>query len=553
MNASRMALQHLTNAFCNSLVRDLNLHYHAENRSFYLHRDEVQIRLPVTRHTSVGVHEFSAPFQFTTSTHSREIGFFEAAEWICSSWSKTPRELYARILLGHRQLEQTLRERALAIGQTHWEELDFIQAEQAFVLGHNVHPTPKSRDEFTDDDLRAFAPEYAPRVELVWWLVDPSILWEEKSATQMKSAITWQRELYGRHESEENALVPFPLHPWQANVLKDDPVIKEYRQRGLIRHGSISHTPWSPTSSLRALYHAQAPFMVKFSLSLRITNSIRHMQQTEVVRGMVLHDIFQSPRLKQFKTEFPFFDVLHEPAAMAIRGLDHAILPQTTVLIRQNLPTREGHKTVMLAALNQPHPFGLRSWLAEIFEHTSPHDFFQAFLQHVLRPLIILQANYGVLLGAHQQNLLVTLRNDVPVGGFFRDCQGIGLSPLAMAQQQDNLDLIERMRPHCLTESSAVDLFTYYLLINSVFGTVAAVAREGQVSESSLLAQLNRFLESLASSVKDPHILTHWLKAPALRQKGNFRCNLERFNENTTSDPLAIYNPYPNPLQQEQL
>lgn len=53
---------------------------------------------------------------------------------------------------------------------------DFITAEKALRFGHAVHPFPRSRDEFTDEDNRRFGPEYGNAFALRWWAVEPELL-----------------------------------------------------------------------------------------------------------------------------------------------------------------------------------------------------------------------------------------------------------------------------------------------------------------------------------------------------------------------------------------
>lgn len=50
-----------------------------------------------------------------------------------------------------------------------------------------------------------------------------------------------------------------------------------------------------------------------------------------------------------------------------------------------------------------------------------------AYCQHVLLPLFSTEADYGLVLLAHQQNILVEMQQDLPVGMLYRDCQGAAL------------------------------------------------------------------------------------------------------------------------------
>ena len=52
------------------------------------------------------------------------------------------------------------------------------QAEQSLLLGHPFHPTPKSAEGISDDDLERFAPELGASFRLHYWAVAPELLVE---------------------------------------------------------------------------------------------------------------------------------------------------------------------------------------------------------------------------------------------------------------------------------------------------------------------------------------------------------------------------------------
>ena len=62
------------------------------------------------------------------------------------------------------------------------DPLGFADSEQALLLGHMLHPTPKSRSEMSDADLRAYAPEMGARFQLHWLAVEAGLV-EHDSAT----------------------------------------------------------------------------------------------------------------------------------------------------------------------------------------------------------------------------------------------------------------------------------------------------------------------------------------------------------------------------------
>lgn len=534
------ALRHSADAFFNSFVRDMNPPYDPESKTFVVKLTDAELRLPVKNFSRVGLHLFNSDYQLVVPRGSRVVGFLEAAECICHQYESPL--LYKRLQNSVHNMATALELRHKTISALTSEKIDFLSAEQALFLGHNVHPTPKSRDEFSHEDMLKYAPEFGARFTLNWLYVDQRVLWEERS--QAFAQQRWQQELY--HRDAPVGFVPYPVHPWQRQVLLQDPIIQQYMQQGLIRAGQDSSTSWSATSSLRSLYNPDSRYMLKFSLSLRLTNSIRHLQPKEVTRGMQIHDIFQTPAGREFSTRFPQFRVMQEPACMAIKDPAGYILPQTMVLLRENPFRGTGpFSSVVLATLNQEHPLEGKNLLATYLTKYSAHTWFDAFLNNAVTPLLIAQADYGLMLGAHQQNLLLELKDGLPVGSYFRDCQGTAISELGAKTFA--------MKQHLVPQEAARDLFGYYLVINSVFSTIAAIARASGTDEKALLLQFRQSLQGLRSKVRDPYILDYWLNAEVLKQKGNFRCGLSGLNENTTEDPLSIYNTFPNPFHASQL
>lgn len=85
-----------------------------------------------------------------------------------------------------------------------------------------------------------------------------------------------------------------------------------------------------------------------------------------------------------------------------------------------------------------------------------------AYCQQVLKPLFTAEADYGLVLLAHQQNILVQMLGDLPVGFIYRDCQGSAFMPHAT----DWLDSIGEAQAENISPMSsccAISLITCWL------------------------------------------------------------------------------------------
>ncbi|MDR8305548.1 IucA/IucC family siderophore biosynthesis protein, partial [Acinetobacter baumannii] len=84
---------------------------------------------------------------------------------------------------------------------------------------------------------------------------------------------------------------------------------QELVAKGLIKDLGEAGAPWLPTTSSRSLYCAASRDMIKFSLSVRLTNSVRTLSVKEVKRGMRLARLAQTDDWQTLQARFPTFRV----------------------------------------------------------------------------------------------------------------------------------------------------------------------------------------------------------------------------------------------------
>nr|WP_297459464.1 IucA/IucC family protein [uncultured Halomonas sp.] len=432
--------------------------------------------------------------------------------------------------------------------------LTFAEAEQGLLAGHAFHPAPKSRAPFTAQEARRYCPEHRARVALGWWAVAPEFLTSGSSrdanAPELARTLL-PADLAGRLPAGFAAL---PMHPWQAQHLKQQSTVQALEKAGQLIWLGEGEADWVPTSSHRSLYAPGAPWMVKSSLSARLTNSLRLLSVKEVERGLRLDDWMCGLDVAR---RFPGFAVMQEPAWLGWCDASGQVDPASLVLLREN-PLRESPDTeaVVLATLTQqPLTTGGETLLAARVRATAQHlgeplervarGWFAAFCEQVLTPLFGLAVEDGIVLLAHQQNIVLRLDDGWPVGMFYRDCQGSGVSDRFLAQHPE---LTEPPENHW-SRATLRRYFLYYLLINSTFAVTSALAADGLIDEATLLNDLRAHLEGLRNRLDgDRDCLDHALNAAHLEAKGNFFCYLSGVNEATLAEPARLYLPLANPL-----
>jgi Siderophore synthetase component len=436
--------------------------------------------------------------------------------------------------------------------------LNFAEAEQALLVGHAFHPAPKSHEPFTQQEAERYLPDFAPHFPLRWFAVDKTQIAGDSlhltlQQRLMRFAVENAPQLLA--ELTDNQWL-FPLHPWQAAYLLEQPWCQQLVDKNLLKDLGEAGSSWLPTTSSRSLYCETSRDMIKFSLSVRLTNSVRTLSVKEVKRGMRLARLAQTDRWQTLQTRFPTFQVMQEDGWAGLRDLQGNIMAESLFALRENLLVDEPQsQTNVLVSLTQAAPDGGDSLLVAAVKRLSArlgitaqqaaHAWVDAYCQQVLKPLFTAEADYGLVLLAHQQNILVQMQKDLPVGLIYRDCQGSAFMPHAAGW----LDTIgEAQAENIFTREQLLRYFPYYLLVNSTFAVTAALGVAGLDSEVNLMSRVRAQLCAVRDQVTHKTCLDYVLDSPFWNVKGNFFCYLSDHNENTIIDPSVIYFDFANPL-----
>ncbi|WP_369600210.1 IucA/IucC family protein [Hahella sp. SMD15-11] len=422
-------------------------------------------------------------------------------------------------------------------------DLCFEDAEATLFAGHSVHPCPKARDGFGDEDIERYTPEYGQSFRLFWYAVIPDHLrvmgdpglWDAiaRSVLPDRTGLRW-----------------LPVHPFQHRRWEISGDLARWRALGWVRDVCLAGPPWRPTSSVRTLYASGFPWMFKSSLSVRLTNSLRHLREQELQRGALLSDILREEAVQSWKNAHPAFHILEEPVAAVMVDTREEALEATAASWRSH-PFGPGQRVQPLALLLQPHPISrvclLERLIGRAFRpEDQARDWLRGFLDLVVAPLLEAQGSLGLLFGAHQQNLLLELSDGLPCRAWFRDCQGTGFTPLA----RDVLDRSVRLHPsagNCISAALGAQLLTYYLFVNSAFQVMAMLSRF--CDERDLRHDLRQWLQADRwQKLRDRSVVDALLTSPVLYSKRNFYLAFSGVNENSATDISSLYTTWPNPL-----
>ncbi|CAL9466468.1 N(2)-citryl-N(6)-acetyl-N(6)-hydroxylysine synthase [Streptomyces sp. enrichment culture] len=465
----------------------------------------------------------------------------------------------------------------------------FLDAEQALLLGHPLHPAPKSRGEASDAELEAYSPELRGSFPLHWFAAHPDAVVGESADGRPVAELL--RSLAAGVEVP-GGMVPVPAHPWQAREAVRRPETAALLAAGLLRPLGPAGPAWYPTSSLRTVHRPDAEAMLKLSLGMRITNSRRNNLRGELRLGVRAARLLAAGSPARpgpggwLRAEHPEFGILRDFAWVSVgrgEGVPEAG-PETGLetAIRDN-PFRSGSgsgsrsgngtgEALCVAGLlaertgpgdGSPPPY--RAALCEAVERaarahgTSAAEASERWLLRYLDvlavPLIRLQAHHGIALEPHHQNTLVVLGADgLPVAGRYRDSQGYYVAASRAAS-------LERLLPglyegvELVFEDSFVDeRVAYYLGVSNLLGLVGAFGSFGLAREERLLRVLRGALERLrAAEPGAKGLLDLLLDAPSLRCKANFLTCVDGLDELVGDvHTQSVYIDLPNPLAEAQ-
>jgi siderophore synthetase component len=453
----------------------------------------------------------------------------------------------------------------------------FLAAEQALVLGHPWHPTPKSREGLSEAEARLYSPELRGSFPLHWMAVAPSVLAAQSAWTERGRPVPAQlltARLAGAGLPLPDGYAALPLHPWQMAEVRHRPETAALLDAGLLRDLGPHGSAWHPTSSVRTLYRSGAPAMLKLSLGLRITNSRRENLRKELHRGVEVHRLLRGGLSKQWQSAHPGFDIVRDPAWLAVNAPDGTPLTGLDVMIRHN-PFGPTDDVGCVAGLVSPRPHAqpgvrdgsedrpvMRSRLAEIVTRLAGRtskprgavaaEWFLRYLEQVVRPVLWLDSEAGIALEAHQQNTLLVLDPEGwPAGGRYRDNQGYYFRASRRAELDARLPGIGELSDTFVSDEVTDERFAYYLAINNVLGLIGAFGSQHLADERLLLAAFRRFLTDAASGparLRTP-LPARLLDSPVLRCKANLLTRLHGLDELVGPvDTQSVYVALANPL-----
>ncbi|CAN5260877.1 IucA/IucC family siderophore biosynthesis protein [soil metagenome] len=315
--------------------------------------------------------------------------------------------------------------------------MSFVASEQAGLLGHMVHPGPKSRWGFDEEETNAYAPETQARFALRWLAVDPALV-QSDSADGASAAELTERLLRDDPAVDGAALdavladlgdrVLLAVHPWELERLRGQKVVAGLIEDGRIVDLGALGSDVTPTASPATVYNAEWPWQLTLGLHVRLTDDFQITGQQELRRAV------ETARELGGEGELaPGLTLLQDSAYLAVQ-VDGKPVEGLTVQLREN--RWRGDSTVDVSSLEvlvQDHPFGGYSRLAQIVARLAQEsdrpvadvarEWFARYAEVAIVPLLRLYAERGLSIQTDQRDTLIELEDGWPARSVLRDAR----------------------------------------------------------------------------------------------------------------------------------
>ncbi|MFC0189986.1 IucA/IucC family protein [Fictibacillus aquaticus] len=535
-----------------------------------LDNQDVTITADLKHWSLTGRHLFHFPISYKTGRQEKPLDYVTMVSLISKELllqqgrEDSEDELMLRTILSKQNIQRYVEEREGDSDKLERSEFSFIEAEQSLIFGHLLHPTPKSKQGMSREQETRYSPELKGSFQLHFFQAHRSIVDQDSAANVTAEEITLklllQDKLFTETIEADEDSVFIPAHPLQVPVLLENSFVQELISTGKLNYIGPYSELFSATSSMRSVYSANFPYMFKFSVPVKITNSLRVNLEKELHRGVEVSRLMQSRIGQQLDKFFPSFKIIKDPAFLNIPTDQET--SGFEVVIREN-PFFAGSEqnASLIAGLCQDHAYGGRSRIAAIIkelaekEYRTPEevsaDWFAQYLTISLDPMLWLYETYGVALEAHQQNSVVQLENGYPKAFYYRDNQGYYYSESKADMLVEQLPDLNRKSVTICSDEVAVERFRYYFFMNHLFGLINGFGTAGLADEAVLMKILRNRLEhhNTITGGKSA-LLTSLLETKDLPCKANLLTRFHDMDELVGSlETQSVYTNIPNPLQ----
>lgn len=303
--------------------------------------------------------------------------------------------------------------------------------------------------------------------------------------------------------------------------------------------------------------------MVKLSIPVKITNSLRTNKRRELEDGMVIEGYLKH---MGFLAGRPQFKVVDDPAYITINHPeDHHLDSGFEVVLRRNLFTQEKGRGVcsILTLVQDPIPnadgSAGKSLLNNIIIDLAAKenralnqvatDWFDHYWHCAIESILSLYDGYGIALEAHQQNSLLDVSSGYPNCYYYRDNQGFYLSERfesELSEVGDQLNLTNIF----YDDDKIFTAISYYVFVNQLFAVIYRLGADGLLDEKILLERCRQKLLAMEKNMQGvgKNFIRYILNSERLDYKTNLLARVNNIDELQEGMEHTVYSTILNPF-----
>ncbi|PWN67121.1 GNAT family N-acetyltransferase [Chryseobacterium oncorhynchi] len=469
---------------------------------------------PVSYRSESAFHEYDFPVWAVDHNNNKtfEVNIQKLIELIYKEFSDRYTEtglenFEKRIQSSLRNLELTTE---ACLQQQNLLSYSFLESEQMLPAGHNLHPFTKSRMGFSEEEQVLYGPEFKNGFQLEYFLIHKDCISEKSlpgiSAKEIFGNLASIPENYDSKTANDYYVVP--CHPWEAQYLQTTKEYADLLGSGKVIHLGPSGEEFFATSSIRTLYSPNFNWMLKFSLHVLMTGSVRTNSLKDLKRGYA-SSIWWEQEKASFEKAFPGLKLLLEPSSLSV-DYNGENIDSFNILIREN-PFSSKDKVLLLARLCQDETTDSSNFTTHFFNDVSAHlgieteqaiiNWFKNYTQLLISPLNRLFNQLGMAPEVHQQNLLIQLNDQLlPETIYVRDGQGYLLRESFKEKYKQSIENCPEIETLFIRDERLLDIVSHHLLVSNFSALISSIGKTGLIEEQKLINILYQEFERVHQS-----------------------------------------------------
>lgn len=431
----------------------------------------------------------------------------------------------------------------------------FIESEQQGIWGHWFHPTPKNRVGMADWQEELYCPEYQNAFQLHYYGVRRSLL--RLGGQTHEEYESFLKKCFGGETSElprEYTLIV--CHPLQAQRISEHHEVKRLQQDGDLIDLGVRGLAFKATSSVRTVYHPELDWMLKLSIPVKLTNSVRTNKSADLLFCELVCRAWDFLGMKDYSEEFL---LIYDKAYVAIESSSSELGFET--LFRENV-FRDGLTDGLWnpVVLFQEPLLGKKSELYLLVEELAENaaiplqlaaqDWFESYINLTLIRYVEIYDLYGVVFESHLQNCVVGVKCGRPVKLIGRDTEGCYFDEGLRSTLVAAIPELSEIDAVFFSRQEMLEVVAYYTLVNHVFAVVCRFGKDSLLDESLSIELIKRQLEKkrISCGERGGELVDYLLGSEVIPCKSNLLTQLMGIDELASVDARAEYVEVKNPL-----